>query len=67
MYPSIEATVGDIFKAEWNIAPGLVVPKTEDIALKTAVGSLTRLTHTQTSVNQPNLYNQTFTRKQLPK
>lgn len=34
MYPSIQQSVNDILNADWNIANGTVVPKTEDIVLK---------------------------------
>lgn len=34
MYPSIESSVSDILSASWNISDGIVVPQTEDLALK---------------------------------
>ncbi|ADT99170.1 adenylate/guanylate cyclase domain-containing protein [Mycolicibacterium gilvum] len=64
MYPSIESTVNEIFKAAWNIAPGIAVPKTEDIVLKNG-GRLLDATYAyadlggSTKLIQSNLYKET--------
>lgn len=33
MYPSIEASVAEIFNAPWNITKGTKVPETEDVVM----------------------------------